>query len=147
MNLGFQPCVNNWCYQHGTNEQYTKCQNASEDGRTCYKPTIRYGTAIGGRPRYPGPYDIVRDAMTLWCRQLFPEYNMLTGYASYNLGQNYESYKGWLLWCDYGDEKNPHWCNPEGVLMKWKDCQSCLGDLGDFHLRGMKSVTCNFPKT
>ena len=146
MNLGFQRCVNDWCYQHGTNEQYTKCKNASEDGRTCYNPTIRYGTAIGGRPRYPGPYDIVRDAMTLWCRQLFPEYNMLTGYASYHA--KYEGYKGWLLWCDYGDEKNPHWCNPEGVLMKWKDCQSCLGRQypNGISSIGMKSVTCKYLK-
>ena len=46
---------------------------------------------------------------------------MLTGYASYNLGQNYESYKGWLLWCNYGDEQNPHWCNWQGVGFRFKD--------------------------
>ena len=64
MNLGFQRCVNDWCYQHGTNEQYTKCKNASEDGRTCYNPIIRYGSTIGGHPTNHG------NGILTWCEQL-----------------------------------------------------------------------------
>ena len=57
----------------------------------------------------------------------------------------YEGYKGWLLWCDYGDEQNPHWCG--GKEGSWKDCQSCLQYSHGVCTLGMKSVTCNFPKT
>ena len=153
--LGFKRCVNNWCYQHGTNDQYTKCQNASEDGRTCYKPTIRYGTAIGGRPQYPnlGNYQPVyeRNVTKTWCHQLFPEYSMLS-YQTYSSYPNhysipnggYECYNGWVAWCDFGDEQNPHWCAGKG---SWKDCQSCLQHSVGICTYGMKSVTCNFPKT
>ena len=65
----FHKCVNNWCIQHGTNEQYTKCQTVSLDGKTCYKPEIRYGTtASGSRPIfYPKFINIPQ-----WCKQLFP---------------------------------------------------------------------------
>ena len=57
----FHKCVNDWCIQHGTNEQYTKCQTVSLDGKTCYKPEIRYGTtASGSRPIfYPGYTNIL----------------------------------------------------------------------------------------
>ena len=85
VNLGFQRCVNDWCYQHGTKEQYTKCSNASEDGRTCYNPTIRYGTA-SGRPATIWQYLEyfgASDAWKTWCHQLFPEYNILSGTASF----------------------------------------------------------------
>ena len=50
MNLGFHLCIRDWCLQSGTKEQYTRCKAASEDGRTCYNPTIRYGSTIGGHP-------------------------------------------------------------------------------------------------
>ena len=147
MNLGFQRCVNDWCYQHGTNQQYTKCKNASEDGRTCYNPTIRYGTAIGGRPFYDYYVHVARDASKTWktwCRQLFPEYNMLSGYVSWPipLHKNYECYNGWVAWCDSGDEQNPHWCGGKGG---WKDCQSCLDGSVGICRPGMQSVTCNIP--
>ena len=154
MNLGFQRCVNDWCYQHGTNEQYTKCKNASEDGRTCYNPTVRYGTAIGGRPGYERGITFNDASLKTWCHQLFPEYNILSGSASRG---SRETYKGWLLWCNYGDEQYPHWCNccrsivkPRNDWMRWKDCQSCLDTHNGLTPNGvgyvgMKSVTCNFP--
>ena len=41
MNVGFHLCIDDWCLQKGTNEQYTRCKEASEDGQTCYNPTIR----------------------------------------------------------------------------------------------------------
>ena len=67
MNIGFHSCtLPNWCCQHGTNEQYTGCIRVSQDGRTCYSPTIRYGTTYGGRSmNHP-------DDITSWCQQLFP---------------------------------------------------------------------------
>ena len=49
-NIDFRPCINNWCYQHGTKEQYTRCKRVSNNGRTCHNPEIRYGTTVGGKP-------------------------------------------------------------------------------------------------
>ena len=46
MNLGFQRCVNDWCYQHGTNEQYTKCSKASEDGRPVITQQLGMGLPL-----------------------------------------------------------------------------------------------------
>ena len=81
--------------------------------------------------------------MKAWCHQLFPEYNILSGYASYPTYPN-RCYHGWNVhWCEHGDEKNPHWCYPSQSA-KWKDCQICVDGC---IVPGMKSVTCNFPKT
>ena len=50
MNVDFRSCINNWCYQHGTMGQYTRCKRVSNNGRTCHNPEIRYGTTVGGKP-------------------------------------------------------------------------------------------------
>jgi len=55
----FQNCVNDWCYQNGTSQQFTKCGHASSDGKTCYNPEIRYGSTVGGHP--------AKMAITIFC--------------------------------------------------------------------------------
>ena len=77
MNVGFHLCIHDWCFQKGTKEQYTRCKKASEDGRTCYYPTIRYGSTIGGNPYKHGNNNILN-----WCLQLFP--TSIKGIATYN---------------------------------------------------------------
>ena len=135
MNLGFQRCVNDWCYQHGTNQQYTKCKNASEDGRTCYNPTIRYGSTIGGYPAEHPKNDILE-----WCRQLFPT---STGTAIYSRTVNNANTKiNGLFWCTLYDETSPHWCDFQDGL--WKD--SILYQYPSSHKATrpiMDSVTCH----
>ena len=70
MNVGFHLCIHDWCYQKGTKEQYTRCKEVSEDGRTCYNPTIKYGSTIGG---YPAQNDPGQNDQLEWCQQLlFP---------------------------------------------------------------------------
>ena len=54
MYVGFHLCIHNWCPQSGVNQQYTRCERASEDGRTCYNPSIKYGSTIGGYPVQSG---------------------------------------------------------------------------------------------
>ena len=79
--------------------------------------------------------------MKAWCHQLFPEYNILSGLASYV--SKFIYFEGWLIWCNHGDEPNPHWCDWQGGF-KWKD--STL-DAWPGANKAMTSVTCNFPKT
>ena len=50
MNVDFNSCIKNWCFQHGTMGQYTRCKTVSNNGRTCHDPEIRYGSTIGGKP-------------------------------------------------------------------------------------------------
>ena len=50
VNVDFRSCINNWCYQHGTMGQYTRCKRVSNNGRTCHNPEIRYGSTVGGKP-------------------------------------------------------------------------------------------------
>ena len=99
-----------WCYQHGTNEQYTGCIRVSQDGRTCYSPTIRYGTTYGGRPmNHP-------DDITSWCQQLFPTIST-SGTAIYQTQSELTTVP--LFWCSEYDEMNPHWCDSKDGY--WKD--------------------------
>ena len=77
--VDFHSCVDEWCFQKGTNQQYTRCKTVSKDGRTCYNPTIRYGSTIGGRPALTvlHPESYISD----WCKQLFP--SSIQGTATY----------------------------------------------------------------
>ena len=112
MNIDFHSCIiPDWCYQKGTSEQYTGCQSASKDGRTCYHPQIKYGNTYGGRPaNTPGS-----EAISSWCQQVFP--TSTGGTVMYDhLDQN--STVG-LSWCSEYDEKNPHWC--DSIAGFWKD--------------------------
>ena len=91
MNVDFNSCILDWCLQKGPNQQYTRCKTVSKDGRTCYNPTIRYGSTIGGHPVKHKLNDIDD-----WCRQLFP--TSIKGIATYST--NYHIFvKGALFWC------------------------------------------------
>ena len=60
---------------------YTRCKKVSEDGRTCYNPTIRHGSesTISGRPaQFKEVANILK-----WCQQLFPRSIHAT--ATYNI--------------------------------------------------------------
>ena len=82
VNVDFRSCINNWCYQHGTMGQYTRCKTVSNNGRTCHDPEIRYGSTIGGKPGgMGGGYGY--NYATLWCRQLFPTTGIMRGTVKY----------------------------------------------------------------
>ena len=135
MNVDFNSCIHDWCLQKGPNRQYTRCKTVSKDGRTCYNPTIRYGSTIGGHPVKHKLNDIDD-----WCRQLFPTTIKGQGIATYST--NYHILvKGALFWCPTYyttfDEKNAHWC--DWVDGYWKD--SALNSNGYGYLL-MESVTC-----
>ena len=144
----FHKCVNDWCIQHGTNEQYIKFKTVSPDGKTCYKPEIRYGTtASGSRPVfYPGYTNIPQ-----WCKQLFP--TSMLGTATYATDEvSNANIPRKLFWgSGYNrNEKGPVWSlrSSKSGVRDWKDTnkttdgakcqpsskQDCV----------MSSVTCHF---
>ena len=115
--VGFTSCLNRWCHQSGTNNQYTKCKRVSEDGRTCYNPEIRYGTytytyGIGGYVY--SPYLNSNNNIHLqWCRQLFPKSNIISSRITSSYTKPY-NYRGGLNWCMGYDENRYHWCAMSG---------------------------------
>ena len=70
MNVDFRSCINNWCYQHGTMGQYTRCKGVSNNGRTCHNPEIKHGSAIGGKPGGALWGHVAFAGTTFWCKQL-----------------------------------------------------------------------------
>ena len=129
--VGFHSCVDEWCFQKGTNQQYTRCKTVSKDGRTCYNPTIRYGSTIGGTPAKHQNNNILQ-----WIQQLFPTAIICT--ATYNIEK--KSGHGALWWCQNYEEYVWHWCDwADG---NWKD--SGLGFYKS-HYYVMDSVTCQIP--
>ena len=151
---GFHKCVNDWCNQQGTNEQYTKCEKVSPDGKTCYNPEIRYGsTASGSRPIfYPGKYTNISQ----WCKQLFPTSS--SGTATYATDEASNANIPRKLFWAAGfnpDEDGPVWscrCNArteDCCHDGWKD-QTKTSDFGnecDQYTKQdcvMASVTCQF---
>lgn len=54
-----------WCPQVGLNEQFTRCGEVLDDGRTCVEPEIRYGTLAGGVPQQHNGNEL-----DTWCAQL-----------------------------------------------------------------------------
>ena len=98
-------CIHDWCLQSGTKQQYTKCKRASEDGRTCYNPTIKYGSNVG----YPFQSVFTQHKWTYntWCQQLFPASNNIKGRVSFKKVEQGNP----LYWCSQGDESVPHWCD------------------------------------
>ena len=136
MKVGFRLCINDWCFQKGTKEQYTRCKKVSKDGRTCYNPTIRYGSTTGGSPAKHQNNDIAR-----WCQQLFP-FSIWGGggTATYNI--KIERHMKSLFWCSLYDEISPHWCDFQDG--KWKDSTlgyATGGSTGHGNLL-MDTVTC-----
>ena len=103
--VGFNSCLNRWCHQSGTNQQYTKCGRVSEDGRTCYNPSIKYGYNTGGYP-YNNQNN---NAYKQWCQQLFPTSNIISATYTYSQNKPYD-YVSALFWCTGYDENVPHWC-------------------------------------
>ena len=100
--VGFHSCVDEWGFQKGTNQQYTRCKTVSKDGRTCYNPTIRYGSTTGGYHAKHGSNDIAG-----WCQQLFPT-SIYGGTATYIKVEG--NHKGGLFWCSIFDETNEYFC-------------------------------------
>ena len=134
VNVNFHSCIHDWCFQKGTKEQYTRCKKASEDGRTCYYPTIRYGSTTGGRPAKHPKNDIAG-----WCQQLFPT-SIYGGTATYNI--KIERHMKSLFWCSLYDEISPHWCDFQDGT--WKDSTlgyATGGSTGHGNVL-MDSVTC-----
>ena len=76
--LYFLNCVNKWCRQTCPycDKQYTKCDSVSSDGKTCYNPHIRDGSAVEivGRPVKETKHSDTQQSEGLlqWCKQLFP---------------------------------------------------------------------------
>ena len=136
MNVDFNSCIHDWCLQKGPNQQYTRCKTVSKDGRTCYNPTIRYGSTIGGHPAKHKLNDIDD-----WCRQLFP--TSIKGIATYDTKLTFVT--GAVFWCSRYhktfDEKNAHWC--DWLDGYWKD--SALNSPGHWRYHLMESVTCLIP--
>ena len=86
MNVDFNSCINNWCYQNGTRGQYTRCKSVSNNGRTCHYPEIRYGYTVGGKPG--ATIDFIqggRGGVTEWCKQLFPTTSITRGTLVYKV--------------------------------------------------------------
>ena len=132
MNIGFYSCIlPNWCYQKGTNEQYTGCQSTSADGRTCYYPQIRYGMKYGGYPSSHEYNDILG-----WCQQLFPTSYTGSTATYFNNGRMKTAS---LFWCSEYDEKTPHWCDT--IDGYWKDSTLNIDEV--FPALLMRTVTCN----
>ena len=95
----FVNCVNQWCLQKGLQKpQHTKCESATNNGKTCNNPEIKYGTATGGFPRKNS-----HNKYEKWCQQLGG------AYESHTTGTR----SGYALWghtgtgCD--DTENWHW--------------------------------------
>ena len=103
-------CLHKWCLQSGTNQQYTKCERVSGDGRTCYNPTIKYGSTIGG---YPTKHK--NNNYKQWCQQLFPKKTIISSSVTF-FSTNWKpsNFVGGLFWCSTYDENRPHWCAMSG---------------------------------
>ena len=99
---GFLSCVDNWCLQQGTSEQYTSCESASADGFTCNNPEIRYGSVEGGIPAQDS-----RNDLNQWCQQL--GFAASTG-VTYGYRSVAEPF-GQLFGCSSFDESAWHWCD------------------------------------
>ena len=85
----------------------------SKDGKTCYRPEIRYGSTVGGHPaKHPSTDNILQ-----WCRQLFP--TSTHGDATYSSSSSLNVGKGPVFWYNVGDESGYKWTDWSGH--KWKD--------------------------
>ena len=110
--VGFNLCLNKWCLQSGTNNQYTTCRRVSEDGRTCYSPSIKYGYWYGyGNINigygYPARHN--NNNYLQWCQQLFPKSTIISSSVTYS-NTKPTNFVGSLFWCSSYDEYRPHWC-------------------------------------
>ena len=128
--VDFKRCVNRWCLQKGTRDQYTKCKGASSNGQTCYSPEVRYGSTTGGVPNKHSKNDI-----SAWCNQLFPG---TKGTAIY--GKSESGKIGKLFWCrGFDDIRVYHWCDWNDG--KWRSSSLAYATKSTTAER-MTSVTC-----
>jgi len=114
--VGFEACVDEWCLQDGTDEQYTRCEEATDGGDTCINPLIKYGTTEGGIPI--DDYDGYNE----WCKMIFHEER--TGSVTQGK-RDCSAPKGYVYWCEGSeghetDEDGYKWCDVAGDG-KWKD--------------------------
>ena len=135
--VGFHACIHKWCLQSGTKQQYTKCQSVSVDGRTCYNPSIKYGSTIGGIPNKHGQrswhgHNVYKE----WCQQLFPTSNIIKSSVTYS---NYKptNFIGSVFWCRSYDETSQHWCDWQDG--HWKDSTLDYRSIGS---QVINSLTC-----
>ena len=140
--VGFTSCLNRWCHQSGTNNQYTKCKRVSEDGRTCYDPSIKYGYWHGyGNINigygYPAKHN--NNNYLQWCQQLFPKSGIISSSVTYS-NTKPTNFVGSLFWCSSYDEYHPHWCAWSGGY--WRNRQLPAYT----YLPLVNSLTC-LPKT
>jgi len=61
-----------WCKQVGPTEQYTRCGEVLDAGKTCVNPEIKYGTNTGGIPEVSELADAayISASTSAWCQQL-----------------------------------------------------------------------------
>ena len=138
MYIGFNSCLNKWCHQSGTNQQYTKCGRVSEDGRTCYNPSIKYGYNTGGYV-YNNQNN---NAYKQWCQQLFPTSNIISSSVTFSQTKPYD-YVGALYWCKGFDENSWHWCDMYDGY--WYNYNQALGPYNWYRgLQVVASLTCQY---
>ena len=92
-----------WCPQIGTTEQYTRCENVTNNNKTCNNPLIKYGSVENGVPAQHGGNDY-----NTWCVQL--------GFAGFSGQVTYgnracDAPQGRLFGCTGYDENVWHWCD------------------------------------
>ena len=140
--VGFHACIHKWCLQSGTTQQYTKCQSVSVDGRTCYNPSIKYGSTIGGIPNKHGQrswhgHNVYKE----WCQQLFPTSNIIKSSVTYS---NYKptNFIGSVFWCRSYDETYPHWCDWSDGYWKDSTLDNKYNKLSDYGSQVINSLTC-----
>ena len=155
--IGFNSCLitlNKWCLQSGTNQQYTTCDRASEDGRTCYNPQIKYGYLhaysynhnsyygkTGGYPVNNGNNDY--GGYKQWCQQLFPKKTIISSSVTF-FSTNWKpsNFVGGLFWCSTYDENRPHWCDLKDGY--WYNYNQPLGPYYYNGLQIVSSLTCQY---
>jgi len=100
-----------WCPQIGPLEQYTRCQEVLDDGKTCINPEIRYGSTVGGIPsEHPG------NALAAWCMQLGFQ-NFVA--VEYGKRDDCIAPHGQVFGCMKYDDRVWHWCDQQDGF--WRD--------------------------
>ena len=127
----FERCVENWCPQANTNQQFTRCESITNDGHTCINPEVRYGTVSGGIPGQLNGHQ-------RWCEQIFESAVGIRSDVAYG-SRDCSSPKGRLFWCAGFDETGYKWCDwSDGY---WKD--QSLGTHSSCDMM-VTSLTCDY---
>ena len=136
--------------------QYTLCARVSEDGRTCYNPSISYGylnvygynhnsyRKTGGYPVNNGNNQCRNNyCYKQWCQQLFPKKTIISSSVTYDAYNKPSNYMGALYWCYGYDENSWHWCDlTDGY---WYNNNQPLGPYNWYRgLQVVASLTCQY---